>query len=70
MKIYNLHSKNTREVEDLQVVSHREYDVYGKLQTNRYVEYMVIGKNRKWKDFMPVRDFKKLNPKVKVKGLR
>lgn len=68
-KIFNLHSNNTREAEDFKVVSHEEYDKYGKLQTNTYVEYTIIGKNRKWEDFMPVKEFKKLNPKVAVKGL-
>ena len=69
MTIYNLHSNAAREVEDLKVIAHDEYDKNGKMRTNRYVEYTVIGKNRTWKDFMTIRDFKRLNPKVVVKGL-
>ncbi|MFH1536185.1 MAG: hypothetical protein ABIC96_03920 [Patescibacteria group bacterium] len=69
VKIFNLHSNNIREAEGFKVISHEEYDRDGKLRTNQYVEYMIIGKNRKWEDFMTVKEFKKLNPKVKVKGL-
>lgn len=69
MKIYNLHSKDSKEVEDIKIVSHEEYDKKGKSVVNKYVQYTVIGKNRTWADFMPVKDFKKLNPKVKIKGL-
>lgn len=68
-KIFNLHSNNIKEAKDFKVMSHEEYDKHGKTQTNTYVEYMIIGKNRKWEDFMTVKDFKKLNPRVAVKGL-
>lgn len=70
MQIFNLHTKNKREAENFKVVSHEEYDKKGKLQTNQYVEYTIIGKNRTWTDFMPVEDFKKRNPEIKVKGLK
>lgn len=69
MKIFNLHSNNTREAEDFKVISNEEYDKYGKKVVNKYVQYTIIGKNRTWPDFMPVKEFKKLNPKVEVKGL-
>ena len=68
-KIFNLHSNGTRDATDFQVISTEEYDKHGKPKTNLYVQYTIIGKNRTWPDFMPVKDFKKLNPKVKVKGL-
>lgn len=67
MKIFNLHSSDEKTVENLKVIDHEEYDKNGQLQVNTYVEYTVIGKNRKWTDFMPINDFKKLNPKVKIK---
>lgn len=67
MKIYNLHSKNKKEIKDLKKSSYKEYDEDGKLKTNHYVEFEVIGKNRTWKDFMPIEDFKRLNPSISVK---
>ena len=69
MTINNLHSSGPKEVEDLKVVAHQEYNKNGKMRTNRYVEYTVIGQNRQWTDFMSIRDFKRLNPTVTVKGL-
>ena len=70
MKIFNLHTKNKKEAEDFKVVAHEEYDKYGKLQTNKYVEFTIVGKNRSWTDFMPIKEFKKRNPEIKVKGLK
>lgn len=68
MKIKTLHTNDERDVDDLKVVAYEEYDKYGKLKTNKYVEFMIQSA-RPWKDFMPIRDFKRLNPKVKVAGL-
>ncbi len=50
----------------MKVAAHKEYDKKGKKRTNRYVEFTVLGKNRKWKDFMPIKDFKRLNPDIKI----
>lgn len=69
MHIYNAHSKDKREVKDLTVVAHEEFNKKGKLQTNRYVQYTVIGNSREWPDFMTIKEFKKYNPDVKVEGL-
>lgn len=68
MKIKTLHTNDEREVEDLKVVSYDEYDSQGNMTTNKYVEFMIKSA-RSWKDFMPVKDFKRLNPTVKVAGL-
>ena len=68
-KIFNMHSNDTKEADDFKVISSEEYDKYGKKVVNKYVQYTVIGNNRTWPDFMPVKEFKKLNPKVEVKGL-
>jgi len=68
-KIFNLHSNDTKEADDFKVISSEEYDKYGKKVVNKYVQYTVIGQNRTWPDFMSVKEFKKLNPKVEVKGL-
>ena len=67
MKIFNLHSNTKKEVKNLKKVSHEEYDQLGKLKSNQYVEFTVIGKNRSWIDFMPLKVFKKLNPNVILK---
>ncbi|MBU0572691.1 hypothetical protein KKE18_03305 [Patescibacteria group bacterium] len=66
MEIFNLHSNNKKKIKGLKVTSHKEYDKNGKKRTNRYVEFTVVGKNRQWKDFMPVEDFKKLNPEINI----
>jgi hypothetical protein len=58
-----------REVKDLQIVTHEEYDKNGKLKKNRYVQFTVIGKQHEWPDFMTIREFKKHNPTVIVDGL-
>lgn len=68
-KIYNLHSNDQKEAGDFKVKAHKEYNKHGKLQTNRYVEYTIHGKHRKWEEFMSIEDFKKYNPNVRVKGL-
>ena len=69
IKIYKQHSQKAKdiksqEVKDLKVTTHQEYDHMGKLTSHTYVEFMVIGTNRTWPDFMTFNDFKKLNPKV------
>lgn len=70
MKIFNLHTKDERDVADLKVVAYDEYDKKGKMRTNRYVQYTILGKgDRTWTDFMPVKEFKKLNPTITVSGL-
>lgn len=70
MKIFNMHTNDQREVKDLKVVTYEEYDKSGKMRTNRYVQYTVIGNgDRTWTDFMPIKNFKKLNPTVVVAGL-
>lgn len=70
MKIFNLHTNDQRQVEDLQVVSYEEFTRNGKKRTNRYIQYTIIGNgDRTWTDFMPIKDFKRLNPTVTVKGL-
>lgn len=68
-KIYNLHSNSEKTAEDFKLISNEEYDNDGQLVTNKYVQFTVIGNNRTWPDFMSVEEFKKLNPKIKVKGL-
>lgn len=66
MQIFNLHSDKKRKIKDLKKTSHKEYDEHGKKQTNHYIEFTIIGKNRKWVDFMSVKDFKRLNPTVDI----
>lgn len=71
IKIYKQHRTGkkfiiNRQVEDLRLTTHEEYDKMGELQTNRYVEFTTIGQNRTWPDFMAYADFKKLNPNIKV----
>ena len=66
MKIFSLHSNKTREIKGLKRTKHKEYDKNGRLRTNHYVEFTVVGNNRQWKDFMPVKDFKRLNPKISI----
>ena len=68
MKIQNLHTKDMREVEDLKVVTYEEFDKSGKARNNKYVQYTIVSA-RPWTDFMPVKQFKKLNPDVEVIGL-
>jgi len=64
MEIFNLHSNSKKKIKDLKVVSHKEYDKNGKKRNNKYVEFTIIGKNHQWMDFMLLKDFKKLNPKI------
>lgn len=64
--IINPHSKKRQKAQDLKRASYEEYDLNGELQTNKYVEYTVIGKNRKWKNFMSLKEFKKLNPNINI----
>lgn len=66
MEIFNLHSNSKKKIKGLKIASHKEYDKKGKQRTNQYVEFTVIGNNRQWKDFMPLKDFKKLNPKINI----
>lgn len=68
MKIFNLHTKDLRDVEDVKVVAYDEYNKDGKLCSNKYVQYTITS-DRPWTDFMPVKQFKKLNPDVVVAGL-
>ena len=68
MKIFNLHTKDLRDVDDVKVVAYDEYDKNGKSCSNKYVQYTIISA-RPWTDCMPIRDFKRLNPKIKLAGL-
>lgn len=34
----------------------------------RYVEVLIIGKTRKWKEWYPLLEFMEKNPKVKIDG--
>ncbi len=65
MKIFNLHTNDERDVEDIKVVTYEEYDKNGKMKNNKYVQFTIIS-DRSWTDFMPVSKFKKLNPKVNL----
>lgn len=58
----------SQKVKNLKLTSHEEYDKSGKLKVNKYVEFMVVGKNRTWPDFMTIKDFKKLNPSLEIKN--
>jgi len=71
IKIYKYHTKGKKfikaqNVEDLKVTTHEEYNQFGKLQSNHYVEFTIIGNNRTWPDFMEFDDFKQLNPQIKL----
>lgn len=66
MKIFNLHTKNKKKIKGLKIVTYKEYDRKGKKCTNEYAEFIVIGNNSEWKDFMPLREFKRLNPDIKI----
>ena len=66
MEIFNLHSNSKKKIKGLKIVSHKEYDKNGKKRTNQYAEFTIIGNNGQWKDFMPLKDFKKLNPKINI----
>ena len=68
MKIRNLHTKDTREVDNIKVVAYEEYDKKGVMRNNKYVQYTILSA-RPWTDCMPVKDFKRLNPKIRVAGL-
>ena len=69
MKIKTPYSRSKKEVKNLEVVKYKEYDKYGKKIINRYVEFIVQGKNNQWKNTIPTKEFIKLNPKISVKGL-
>ena len=66
LTIHSPLTKKEQQVENIKKTSHDEYDENGDLQTNQYVEYTVIGKNRKWTEFMSLSEFRKLNPEVKI----
>ena len=68
MKIRNLHTKDTREVDNIKVVAYEEYDKKGIMRNNKYIQYTIVSA-RPWIDCMPVKDFKRLNPKIRVAGL-
>lgn len=66
MEIFNLHSNSKKKIKGLKIISHKEYDKNGKKRTNRYAEFTIIGDNHQWKDFMLLKDFKKLNPEINI----
>ena len=56
-----------RNAESLVVIINRiKNSVTGKLISEKYVEAMIIGKYRKWKQYYPLKEFRKKNPNIGI----
>ena len=61
-----LHFGKEREIKDLQVVFHKEVNEKNEEVDVKYIEFIVVGENKEWKDFAHYEDFKKLNPTISI----
>jgi len=53
-----------REIKELEIVFHDIPDEHGEMQKVKCVEFIVIGNNTEWKDYLYFDDFKKANPEL------
>lgn len=73
MKIIDVNNKE-REINSIKVIDH-EIPVMGpntkegEMMTKKYVEVEIRGefRDKTWKEWYPLKKFKKMNPKIKVK---
>jgi hypothetical protein len=66
MRIFNPILNKEEDIEDLKVIFHDIPDKYGKMQSVKCVEFTVIGKHHKWRNWLLYDDFKKANKHIKV----
>ena len=70
MQIYHLRLGKVVEADDLTVTYHQEDDGYGEMTTRTVIEFDVIGNTRTWRDFLPIDDFKLVNPNIDTEKLK
>lgn len=54
-------------IEDVKIKVYNELDENGEPYEMKVVEYVQVGNNRKWKNWLPYEDFIKENPDVQIK---
>ena len=73
MKIIDVNGKE-KEAESIKIIDHEVPIVgpntkEGEMKTVKYVEVSIRGKHRDstWKEWYPLKNFKEMNPNIKVK---
>ena len=67
MKIIDINGKE-REIASIKRITQQIPDAIngGIAATKEYIEVVIIGKTRTWKEFYPLEDFERLNPNVVI----
>jgi len=68
MQIYDTSCNKIRTARNFVTSSYEENGENGKITMKKSVEFIVVGKNRTWKMFMPFDEFTKANPFIKIPG--
>jgi len=68
VQIYDTTCNKIRTARNFKVSSYEETDVNGEVQVKKSVEFIIVGKNRTWKMFIPFDEFVKANPAVDLPG--
>ena len=55
-----------RIIQYARVVKHTRMDLVNGEITVRYIEVLIMGKQRKWKEWYPFTDFMEANPRCKI----
>lgn len=67
-QIYDTSCNKIRQAKNFKISSFEDYDANGVLGMRKSVEFVVIGRNREWKMFVPYDEFVKANPEVELPG--
>lgn len=69
MIITDTEGKERRIKDDLKVVVHNNMNALNPEEIAEQIEYVevtIIGKNRQWKNWYPLDEFKRLNPDIEI----
>jgi hypothetical protein len=66
MIIYNSRTKKEQTVKELKIVNYDMPNKNGEVESVKCVEFVVIGQNREWKDWLLYRDFMNSNENIKI----
>ena len=57
---------DVRTVEDLRIAYHTSPDENGVAKEHKFVAFIIIGKQRKWENWIPYDEFRKLNSGMEI----
>lgn len=66
IEFYDVNGRK-RKAESVKVIAHEVPNaITGEMVTEYYVEVVIAGNVRKWKEWYPLEDFRKRNPEIEL----